>query len=346
MNPPSASVPDTASEFALIKQYFTRPTRHSVLGGGDDAALLQARAGFELAISTDMLVAGTHFLSDVEPRHLGWKTLAVNVSDLAAMGAQPRWAVLALALPQTRALDSAWLASFAAGFFACAERYGIDVIGGDTTRGPLSFCVTILGEVPAGRALRRTGAQAGDEIWVSGQPGLAALGLAQRQGRTLLPQSIQASCLAALETPQPRVELGLALMEQRLAHAAIDVSDGLLADLDHILENSNLAARLFASQLPALPCNVDPALARSAQLAGGDDFELVFTAPAHNHAALQQLSQTLQLPLTCIGSTQAQLKSSAARLQLLDASGCDVTPAQLGYDHFHCPPSPAQTEQP
>lgn len=332
---PPASSPGAASEFALIKQYFTRPTRHSLLGGGDDAALFQTRAGFELAISTDMLVAGTHFLPDVEARTLGWKTLAVNVSDLAAMGAQPRWAVLALSLPRTHAQDSDWLAAFADGFFACAERYGIDVIGGDTTRGPLSFCVTILGEVPAGQALRRTGAQAGDEIWVSGQPGLAALGLAERQQRYHLPPAVRARCLAALETPQPRVELGLALMNQKLAHAAIDVSDGLLADLNHILEDSQLAARLFENQLPSRPNGVDPALARSTQLAGGDDFELVFTAPAHHHAALLQLSQSLQLPLSCIGITLLPSSPSAARLQVLDETGCDVTPARFGYDHFH-----------
>jgi thiamine-monophosphate kinase len=182
-------------------------------------------------ISTDMLVEGTHFLPDTDPGDLGWKTLAVNVSDIAAMGARPRWATLAAALPDA---DEAWIAAFARGVFACADEFGIDLIGGDTTRGPRNFCVTIFGEVESGCALRRDGAKAGDEIWVSGRPGRAALGLAHLQGRIRLDEPELSDCIAALQRPQPRVALGLAL--QGLATSAIDVSDGLLADLGHILE--------------------------------------------------------------------------------------------------------------
>jgi len=171
------------SEFDLIRRYFTRATPGALLGVGDDAALLQASAGNALAVSTDMLVSGTHFLPDTDPFLLGHKTLAVNLSDLAAMGAAPRWATLAIALPEA---DEAWLAQFSAGFFALADQYGVELVGGDTTRGPLNLCVTIFGEVPAQQALRRSGAQVGDEIWVSGRLGDAALALAHLQDRITL----------------------------------------------------------------------------------------------------------------------------------------------------------------
>ncbi|MRR09829.1 thiamine-phosphate kinase, partial [bacterium] len=217
------------SEFALIDKYFRRPTRHTVLGVGDDGAIVRPAPGMELVVSTDMLVAGTHFLPDTDPEALGWKVLAVNVSDLAAMGATPRWALLAAALP---AATESWIERFARGFFACADEFGIDVIGGDTTKGPRNFCVTIFGEIPEGQALRRSGAKVGDEVWVSGRPGHAALGLAHLQGRVTLSEPALTDCLAALHRPQPRVALGLAL--RGLASAAIDVSDGLLADLRHI----------------------------------------------------------------------------------------------------------------
>ncbi|MBN9424252.1 MAG: thiamine-phosphate kinase, partial [Candidatus Accumulibacter sp.] len=183
-------------EFDLIARYFARPTPSAVLGPGDDCALLAPAPGMELAVTTDMLVVGTHFFADTDPRQLGWKTLAVNVSDLAAMGAVPRWALLAGSLPSA---DEDWLAAFADGLFACAKRYGVELVGGDTTRGPLNLCVTALGEVPAGRALRRDGARVGDDVWVSGQPGLAALGLAQLRGQADLPAALKTRCLAALQ---------------------------------------------------------------------------------------------------------------------------------------------------
>ena len=316
------------SEFALIDRYFKRPPRHAVLGVGDDGAIVRPTPGMELVVSTDMLVAGTHFLANADPADLGWKTLAVNVSDMAAMGAQPRWALLAAALP---AATESWIAAFAQGFFACADAFGIDVIGGDTTKGPRNFCVTIFGELPAGSALLRSTASAGDEVWVSGRPGLAALGLAHVQGRCALDEPLRAECLAALNRPQPRVALGLAL--RGIASAAIDVSDGLLADLGHILEASKLAATLHFDRLPdaALHAGVDATLARDCLLAGGDDYELVFTAPAARHGEIEALAASLPLALTCIGSIEA---GDPGSLQLLDAAGQPMNVERRGFDHF------------
>jgi thiamine-monophosphate kinase len=308
------------SEFALIDRYFRRPARHTVLGVGDDAAIVKPSPGCELVVSTDMLVAGTHFLPNADPENLGWKVLAVNVSDMAAMGAQPRWALLAAALP---AATENWIEKFAQGFFACAEKFGIDVIGGDTTKGPRNFCVTIFGEVLPGQALLRSGAHLYEEIWVSGMPGRAALGLAHLQGRLELTEPALSVCLAALHRPQPRVELGIAL--RGIASAAIDVSDGLLADLGHLLEASSLAATLQPAVLPA------PGSERDAYLSGGDDYELVFTAPAMYHAQIVQLSHELCLPLNCIGKTEA---GPAGQLSVFDAAGRPVETAQRGYDHF------------
>jgi thiamine-monophosphate kinase len=315
------------SEFALIDRYFRRPTRnqgHTVLGIGDDGAIVQATAGCELVVSTDMLVAGTHFLPDTDPEDLGWKTLAVNVSDMAAMGAQPRWALLAAALP---AATESWIEQFARGFFACADSFGIDVIGGDTTRGPRNFCVTILGEVPAGGSLLRSGARPGDEIWVSGAPGRAALGLAQLQGRVLLDEPARSDCLTALHHPQPRVALGLAL--RGIVTSAIDVSDGLLADLGHILEASGVAAILNIAVPPAP--TFDTALWRDCYLTGGDDYELAFTAPAPRHGQIEALSARLALPLTCLGKIEAGMPG---QLTVLDTRGAPIEIARLGYDHF------------
>lgn len=308
------------SEFALIDRYFRRPARHTVLGVGDDAAIVKPSPGCELVVSTDMLVAGTHFLPNADPADLGWKTLAVNVSDIAAMGAQPRWALLAAALP---AATESWIEKFAQGFFDCAEKFGIDVIGGDTTKGPRNFCVTIFGETLPGQALLRSGAHLYEEIWVSGMPGRAALGLAHLQGRVELTEPALSVCLSALHRPQPRVELGIAL--RGIASAAIDVSDGLLADLGHLLEASSLAATLQPALLPA------PGIERDAYLSGGDDYELVFTAPALYHAQIVALSAELDLPLTCVGKTEA---GPAGQLGVLDAAGQPVEIAQRGYDHF------------
>lgn len=317
------------SEFDLIDRHFARPTPQAVLGPGDDCALLAPSPGMELAVTTDMLVAGTHFFADTDPFQLGWKTLAVNVSDLAAMGAQPRWALLAGSLP---AADEAWIGAFSRGFFACAGRYGVDLVGGDTTRGPLNLCVTALGEVPAGGALRRDGARPGDDVWVSGRPGLAALGLAHLQGRTALPADLGALCVGLLQQPSPRVELGLALQRRALARSAIDVSDGLLADLGHICERSTLDAEIFVAQLPDLPENVDAGLARQCQLAGGDDYELVFSAAPEKRGELSELSAELDLPLWRIG----RLAAAAGRgeIRLTGERGEPLAVGRKGFDHF------------
>jgi thiamine-monophosphate kinase len=315
------------TEFDLIRRYFTRATPSALLGVGDDAALLSVSDGNVLAVSTDMLVSGTHFFPDANPFMLGHKTLAVNLSDMAAMGATPRWATLAMALPDA---DEAWLEKFSAGFFAVAQQYGVELVGGDTTRGPLNLCVTIFGEVPAQQALRRSGAQLGDEIWVSGTLGDAALALAHLQGHLMLSAAEYAACSPALHQPLPRVTLGLAL--RGIANSAIDISDGLLSDLGHILDASQLAALLDFSVLPissVLRGHLQQSLGKQCALAGGDDYELCFTAPMMRHAELLNISARLELPLTCIG------KVVAGRGCIVhDAAGNPVIIEPSGYDHF------------
>ena len=315
------------SEFDLIRRYFTRPSPHAALGVGDDAALLRVADGMELAVSTDMLLAGRHFFPDADPRTLGHKALAVNLSDMAAMGAAPRWATLSIALPEA---DEAWLAAFSEGFFTLAEAYGVELVGGDTTRGPLTLCVQIMGEVPVGRALRRSGARPGDEIWVSGYLGDAALGLAYLQHRVELAPQEAAACLSALHIPEPRVALGRGLLG--LAHSAIDISDGLLADLGHILECSNVSAEIEFAALPAsaaLKRHLDGELGRSCLLAGGDDYELCFTVPAERHGEVRDLACELDLSLARIGTIKP-----GSGLRLLDKRGAPMATGTRGYDHF------------
>lgn len=317
-------------EFDLINKYFARPTPSAILGPGDDCALVQPSPGKQLAVTTDMLVAGTHFLPDTNPKNLGWKALAVNLSDLAAMGAQPRWVTLAGALP---AVDEPWIAAFAEGFFACAAEYGVDVIGGDTTKGPLNVCITAMGEVEPGHALRRDGAKVGDQIWVSGRPGLASLGLAYLQGKIKLPEPWPRLCVGALEKPRPRIALGLAL--NGIASAAIDVSDGLLADLGHIAGRSGCAAAVKLVQLPHLPKgeSYDAALRRIAiecQLTGGDDYELCFTASGTQSLAIAHIAATLELPLWNIG----EMVAGSGDVTVFDPDGKPVEFASKGYDHF------------
>jgi thiamine-monophosphate kinase len=315
------------SEFELIKRYFTRATPGALLGVGDDAALLRPSDGNVLAVSTDMLASGTHFFADADPYLLGHKTLAVNLSDMAAMGALPRWATLAIALPEA---DEAWLERFSAGFFALAQRYRVELVGGDTTRGPLNLCVTIIGEVPQGAALLRSGAQPGDEIWVSGRLGDAALALAHLQRRTLLSEAEFAACAPALYQPQPRVELGLAL--RGIASSAIDISDGLLADLGHILHASQAAAEIDWVRVPVssvLRAHADRPQAMQCALSGGDDYELCFTAPAGRDAEIENIGARLGLPLTRIGKVVA-----GHGCIVHDAAGNPLNPESDGYDHF------------
>jgi len=316
-----------ASEFDLIRQYFTRPTSHTNLGVGDDAALLTIDSGHELAISVDMLVAGTHFLADTGPWQLGWKSLAVNISDMAAMGAEPKWATLAIALPVA---DENWIAAFAEGFFACAEAFKVDLIGGDTTRGPLCISVQIMGQVPTAHALRRDGAKPGDDIWVSGRLGDAALALNHLLSKHSLTDNELAQTLPALLQPQPRVALGLAL--RNIAHCAIDISDGLLADLGHILKASNLGAELCLDDIPRsaiMQQHLTNSPVLNMLLAGGDDYELCFTAPANAHDRILQISHELGLALSCIGTTRAE-----PGLLIRDRQGNLIETGASGFDHF------------
>ena len=316
------------SEFDLIGRYFTRNSPSTLLGVGDDGALIQPRPDMTLVVSTDMLLEGRHFLPGTDPVRLGHKSLAVNLSDMAAMGADARWALLGIALPEA---NEAWVASFAKGFFALADIHGVDLIGGDTTRGPLAISVTIMGEVPRDLALRRDGALAGDDIWLSGATGEAALALAHLQARTKLPEADFAVCLERLDMPQPRLDLGGRL--RGIARSAIDVSDGLLADLTHILKASGVAAEVRQKQLPvaaALARCQDQQLARSCLLAGGDDYELVFTAPQHRRAEIEALSSDLGLALTVIGT----VLPGEPKVVLRDADGGSVPVDKLGFDHF------------
>jgi thiamine-monophosphate kinase len=307
------------SEFDLIRRYFDRAPNRALLGVGDDCALLRPNAGLELALTTDMLVEGRHFAAGAEPRALGHKALAVNLSDLAAMGAAARWALLAIGLP---AADGDWLERFAAGFFTLAERHGVELIGGDTTRSDrLTITVSAIGELPAGLALYRSGARAGDDIWVSGELGGAALALKH-------PQIAEAAL--RLHQPEPRLELGERL--RGLAHAAIDVSDGLVGDLRHILERSQVTAVVDYERIPrpaALRALKNDALERDCILSGGDDYELLFTAPAKARDALQALSQELSIALTRIGT----IGRGKPQLAVQDARG-EPVPYRAAYDHF------------
>ncbi|AKH37809.1 MULTISPECIES: thiamine-phosphate kinase [Nitrosomonas] len=320
-----------SSEFDIIRRYFTRPTPLAILGIGDDAALIPYTATIDLAISTDTLVVDQHFFADADPYKLGHKALAVNLSDMAAMGAIPRWSTLSLTLPANLVnMNSGWLEAFTEGFFTLASKYQVELIGGDTTCGPLNIGIQIIGEVPKHKALRRNGAIAGDDIWISGHLGNAALALAHLQQRITLAPAELAVCLPALDLPNARVELGQRLIN--LAHSAIDVSDGLLADLGHILECSHVAATL---QVEKIACSwvmqkyLSLPLAVDCLLAGGDDYELCFTAPEIKFAEIMQLSQELALPLSRIGKI-----SQGEGLLLLDANGNSITYEKKGYDHF------------
>jgi thiamine-monophosphate kinase len=319
------------SEFEIIRRFFTHPARGAVLGVGDDAALVRVRRGMELAVSADMLVSGRHFVSGADPWKLGHKALAVNLSDMAAMGATPRWATLGLALPRA---DPRWLAAFARGFMRLARRHRVDLVGGDTTQGPLAICVQILGEVPAGAALRRDGARVGDDVWVSGMLGNAALALAASLGTVRLTRRERTLLETRLDTPVPRVALGVAL--RGVARSAIDISDGLLADLGHICERSGVAADVHLDALPRSPAMqrcLPRAAALAALLAGGDDYELCFTAGRARRDAMASLSLRHRIKLTRIGRIVRQRGQDAA-VTVLGAGGAPIRPGRRGYQHF------------
>jgi thiamine-monophosphate kinase len=317
-------------EFDVIARHFTRPAPNAVLGVGDDSALVQLSRGMELAISVDTMVSGTHFFPDVDPENLGHKALAVNLSDMAAMGAMPYWAMLALTLPK---VDHEWLAAFAKGFFDLAEEFGVTLIGGDTTRGPLTLTVTIMGEVPAGASLRRSGAKAGNDIWVSGHLGDAALAVAHRHGKLQLDEADYREAVMRLYEPTPRVALGQAL--RGLATAAIDISDGLLADVGHICKLSKVGAVVELAALPLSPIaakHIASDAGRNAVIAGGDDYELCFTANPNSREVLMDLSKMLGVPLTRIG----QLMRGKG-VSLVGSDGKPVKIDGRGYDHFSAP---------
>ena len=322
------------SEFDLIKQYFTRATPgrawpgRATLGIGDDCALLTPAPGMQMAISSDMLVEGRHFFAGADPFKLGHKCLAVNLSDLAAMGARPLAFTLALALP---AAERSWLAGFSAGLFALADAFDCELIGGDTTKGPLNICITIFGEIRPGHALRRSAARDGDDIWISGTLGDARLALAgYRDELTLTPDALAAAAVR-MHAPTPRVALGLALAGSALAHAAIDISDGLVGDLGHILAASNVGATLDVDALPAGPvlATRPRLLQRQFTAAGGDDYELCFTAPAGSRAAILALAAAAATPVTRVGRIDAK-----PGLRLVDADAQALDLRLAGFDHF------------
>jgi thiamine-monophosphate kinase len=313
-------------EFELIERFFTRPPRRATLGIGDDCALIEPTPGMTLAVSSDMLIEGRHFLSTVAPDRLGHKALAVNLSDLAACGAKPLAFTLALALP---AADEVFLEGFASGLFALAEREGCELIGGDTTRGPLAICITVLGEVPPRAALLRSGAQPGDDLYVSGTLGDARLALEAFRGTVGLDQASFREVRRAMETPTARIGLGLAL--RGLATSAIDVSDGLLGDLGHILARSNAGAVVDVDALPrSAVLTAQPlALQRECMLAGGDDYELVFSAPTSRRAAVAAAGAGVGVPVTRIGAIEA-----GTALRLVDRNGASFSSDARSFDHF------------
>jgi thiamine-monophosphate kinase len=318
-------------EFELIARFFTRavpPGRSDIaLAVGDDCAILQAAPGEQWAVSTDTLVEGVHFLSSVDPAALGHKALAVNLSDLAACGAEPRCCFLALALPT---VDEAWLQAYSQGMFALADAHGCVLAGGDTTRSPqgVVITITVMGVVPQGQALLRSGARPGDDLWVSGVLGDAAFGLAARKGETGAAGEAAAG-IERLERPQPRVALGRAL--RRLATSAIDVSDGLLGDLGHILERSAVGASVAWHRVPrSAELRRQPeADQRRWALTGGDDYELLFTAPAGRREDVERAAAGAGTAVTRIGAM-----TTTGRLELVDADGRAMDTAPRAFDHF------------
>jgi len=317
------------SEFELISRYFTRPLQpdsRTALGIGDDCALLTPAPGMQLAISSDMLVEGRHFFPHADAYALGHKCLAVNLSDLAAMGAKPIAFTLALALPEAR---ENWLSPFARGMLDLADEYGCELIGGDTTKGPLTISITVLGEIPFTQALRRDAAQVGDDIWVSGTLGDARLALAAYRQELTLEAAAHQVAAQRMHQPTPRVALGLAL--RGVAHAAIDISDGLTGDLGHILARSRVGARLDVDALPAGPIlrQQTTSLRRNFTLAGGDDYELCFTAAPQRRAQILAAAAQVAVEVTRVGQIEA-----ASGLRLFDSGDALLELTVTSFDHF------------
>lgn len=313
------------SEFSIIDRYFKRNQSqidNVMLGIGDDAALIEAPTGEVLAVSVDTLVTGRHFPEQSDPSDIGFKSLAVNLSDMAAMGAIPRWVTLSLALPE---VNENFLQSFSDSFLKLAKQYGVELIGGDTVRGPLTITVQIIGTVPAEQALKRAGASVGDAIFVSGNLGDAAAGLS-----IVMDEGSRSNdapyLIERLNRPTPRVSLGMAL--RGLATSAIDISDGLLADLGHILEQSGVGAEIDSSQIPCSDVlrNFTPDTQKRMpfMISGGDDYELCFTVPTSRVDEMKDISKELALPLTQIGVI---IKGTELLVDGLNAS-------QHGFDHF------------
>ena len=319
-----------ADSMSLDKSYDT-----VTLGIGDDCALIKPLANEEIAITSDMLVEGRHFFANANPEQLGHKALAVNLSDLAAMGAKPMGFTLSIALPE---VNSNWLEAFSKGLFEIAQRYSCPLIGGDTTAGPLTISITAFGSIPVGKAIRRSGATADDDIWISGAVGDARLALAALRHEINLSNDDLSAIEHRMHQPTPRIELGAGLRE--LASAALDVSDGLLGDLKHILNQSQVDAEINLNKLPKSVTLQKQSIEIQNQFAacGGDDYELCFTAPKIQRGAIDQLSKTLNLPLTRIGQITPK-KNSAPKISIMDASGkllSDEEASSLleSFDHF------------
>ncbi len=330
-------------EFDLIQRFFKTQSeamlaanpRSVTLGIGDDCALLKAGPLEEIAITSDMLVSGRHFFADANPEWLGWKALAVNLSDLAAMGAKPLGFTLALALPDANPF---WLEAFSKGLFAIANQYACPLIGGDTTAGPLNICITAFGSIPKEKAIRRSGALEGDDIWVSGTIGDARLTLAALRHEIELSQTDLALIEGRMHQPTPRIELGSALRE--IANSALDISDGLLGDLRHVLKQSRKDAEVFLDRLPKSATLLKQSLNTQNQYAasGGDDYELCFTAPTSQREAIAKISANLHLPLTQIGSIRP-MQSSQPEISLIHQNGMKLSPQGASallqsFDHF------------
>lgn len=311
------------SEFAIIERYFKKKMKHTVLGIGDDSAIINIQKNHQLVISSDMLLENIHFLKNTNPSHLGWKSLAVNLSDIAAMGAKPKWVTLSISLPR---INHVWLKKFSEGFFKCADQFDIDLIGGDTSKGPLCISITIMGELKKNESLLRSGARIDDDIWVTGRLGMASMGLANLRGKLKLTPHLKNKCIKALETPFPKVSLGSQLT--RYAHSCIDISDGLTQDLGHILKASKVGATLLLSDIP---CEKLIHTSKKYQfvLNGGDDYELLFTAPKKNRPYIKKIAEKTDTTVNIIG-----VITHKKTLKIFDQQGQSIAFEPKGFDHF------------